>query len=279
MNLILQGAAPLGDEAAAQLARLARARSSEALSPNALRLRGAQPFEELADLCGQLGLDYAFMPEGLKLSDMRVFITDMDSTLINIECIDEIADMNGFKAEVAMITEAAMRGELDFSESLRARVKLLQGLEESALERVYSERLQLNPGAETLIARLKAAGVTTALVSGGFTFFTERLKARLGFDHAWANVLEIENGRLTGQVLGDIVDAQAKARYLAQLCAQRQASRDQAIAIGDGANDIEMLMNARIGIAYRAKPIVREQASCALNHAGLDGILNLFENN
>ncbi|HEX5394499.1 MAG TPA: phosphoserine phosphatase SerB [Rhodocyclaceae bacterium] len=277
MNLVLQGAGALPAQVIEQLARLARAKAVEPISASAVRLRGAQPFDDLAKHCADAGLDYAFMPEGLKLADMRVFITDMDSTLINIECIDEIADMNGFKAEVATITEAAMRGELDFSESLRARVKLLEGLEEPALMRVYEERLQLNPGAETLLAGLKAAGVTTALVSGGFTFFTEKLKARLGFDHAWANVLEVEDGKLTGRVLGDIVDARCKAQRLAELCAARGASRDQAIAIGDGANDIEMLMNARIGIAYRAKPIVREAAACALNHAGLDGILNLFE--
>jgi len=277
MNLILQGSAPLPAAATNELARLARAKAVEAVSASAVRLRGAQPFDDLARHCAEAGLDYAFMPEGLKLTDMKVFITDMDSTLINIECIDEIADMNGFKAEVATITEAAMRGELDFCESLRARVKLLEGLEAGALERVYAERLRLNPGAEALLAGLKTAGVTTALVSGGFTFFTERLQQRLGFDHAWANVLEIRDGKLTGQVLGDIVDARTKARRLTELCAAQGAGRDQAIAIGDGANDIEMLMNARIGIAYRAKPIVREAAACAFNHAALDGILNLFE--
>ncbi|MCK9283567.1 MAG: phosphoserine phosphatase SerB [Rhodocyclaceae bacterium] len=277
MNLILQGTAPLSSAAIDDLARLARARARQIVATNAVRLSGAQPFDDLARLCAEAGLDYAFMPEGLRLSDMKVFITDMDSTLINIECIDEIADMNGFKDEVATITAAAMRGELDFSESLRARVKLLGGLDAAALDRVYDERLRLNPGAEALLAGLRAAGITTALVSGGFTFFSERLKARLGFDHAWANVLEIVDGKLTGNVLGEIIDAQAKARYLARLCAERGATRDQAIAVGDGANDIEMLMNARIGVAYRAKPIVREQASCALNHTSLDGILNLFE--
>ena len=277
MNLVLQGADAVDRTVVDELARLARAKAVEAVGSNAVRLRGAQPFDDLARRCAEAGLDYAFMPEGLKLTDMKVFITDMDSTLINIECIDEIADMNGFKAEVATITEAAMRGELDFSESLRARVKLLEGLEETALEQVYQQRLQLNPGAEKLLAGLKATGVTTALVSGGFTFFTDRLQARLGFDHAWANVLEAKDGKLTGHVLGDIVDAQTKARRLAELCAARGAGRDQAIAIGDGANDIVMLMNARIGIAYRAKPIVREAAACAFNHASLDGILNLFE--
>lgn len=277
MNLVLQGVGTLPHSLIEELARLARAKAIEPISPSAVRLRGAQPFDDLARRCNDAALDYAFMPEGLRLGDMKVFITDMDSTLINIECIDEIADMNGFKAEVATITEAAMRGELDFSESLRARVKLLAGLEESALEEVYAERLKLNPGAEDLLIGLRAEGVTTAVVSGGFTFFTDRLKARLGFDHAWANVLEVRNGHLTGHVLGDIVDARAKAERLVELCANRGAGRDQAIAIGDGANDIEMLMNARIGIAYRAKPIVREAAACAFNHAGLDGILNLFE--
>jgi len=277
MNLILQGSTALPPAVIDTLARLARAKAVEPISASAVRLRGAQPFDDLARHCAETGLDYAFMPEGLKLSDMKVFITDMDSTLINIECIDEIADMNGFKAEVATITEAAKRGELDFAESLRARVKLLEGLEEAALARVYEERLQLNRGAEALLQGLKTAGVTTALVSGGFTFFTEKLKDKLGFDHAWANVLEVENGKLTGRVLGDIVDARAKAARLAELCAARNAGRDQAIAIGDGANDIEMLMNARIGIAYRAKPIVREAASCAFNHAALDGIICLFE--
>ena len=245
--------------------------------PNSPVWRGAQPFDDLARRCAAAQIDYAFMPEGLRLTDMRVFITDMDSTLINIECIDEIADMNGFKAEVATITEAAMKGELDFSESLRARVKLLAGLDESALDAVYAERLQLNPGAEALLDGLRHAGVSTALVSGGFTFFTDRLKERLGFEHAWGNQLEVANGRLTGGIKGDIVDAQSKAKRLIELCAARQAGRDQAIAIGDGANDIEMLMNARISIAYRAKPIVREAAACAFNYAGLDGVLNLFE--
>ena len=277
MNLILQSAEALDPKLVEQLSRLSRARKVEPLSASAARLYGTQPFEDLATVCTEHEVDYALMPEGLRLADMKVFITDMDSTLINIECIDEIADINGKKAEVAAITAAAMRGELDFSESLRARVKLLAGLEESALERVYNERLLLNPGAEHLMAELKRNGITTALVSGGFTWFTERLKVRLGFDHAWGNTLEVANGKLTGNVLGEIIDAQVKARCLTELCTQIGATRDQAIAVGDGANDIEMLMHARIGIAYRAKPIVREQANCSLNFAALDGILNLFE--
>ena len=277
MNLILQSAEALDPAFVEQLTRLSRAHRVAPLTASAVRLYGTQPFEDLARICIEHQVDYALMPEGLRLADMKVFITDMDSTLINIECIDEIADLNGFKDEVADITAAAMRGELDFSESLRARVKLLAGLEESALELVYNERLHLNPGAEHLMAELKRSGITTALVSGGFTWFTERLKARLGFDHAWGNTLEVKNGQLTGNVLGDIVDAQMKARCLTELCSRIGATRDQAIAIGDGANDIEMLMHARIGIAYRAKPIVREQANCSLNFAALDGILNLFE--
>jgi phosphoserine phosphatase len=201
---------------------------------------------------------------------------DMDSTLITIECIDEIADRIGVKPQVSAITEAAMRGELDFAGALRKRVALLEGLEESALQAVYEERLRLSQGAETLLQAARESGWKTLLVSGGFTFFTDRLQARLGLDYAVANTLEIQSGRLTGRVLGDIVDAERKANELRALASWIGVEPARAIAIGDGANDLKMMGAAGMGIAFRAKPVVRQQATHALNFSGLDGVLNLF---
>ena len=211
-----------------------------------------------------------------KLADYKLIAFDMDSTLITIECIDEIADMQGLKAEVSMITEAAMRGEMDFRESLTRRVALLEGLPEEALARVFDERLQFNPGAEALIAGLKQAGIVTVLVSGGFTYFTNRLQKQLGFDYAVANELEIRGGKLTGKVKGDIVDGEAKRHTLQLVRRHHGFAPETVIAAGDGANDLPMLHEAGVGIAYHAKPVVRAQATYALNHCGLDGILNLL---
>ena len=202
---------------------------------------------------------------------------DMDSTLISIECIDEIADMQGLKPQVAAITEEAMQGKIDFAESLRRRVSLLKGLDEGALQRVYDERLKLNPGAETMLARLKENGIRTLLVSGGFVFFTDRLKQRLGLDYAHANTLEIIDGKLTGRVLGDILDAQGKADWLVKIRDELGLKAEQVIAMGDGANDLKMMAVAGVSIAYHAKPVVREQASYAFNFVGLDGLVKLFE--
>jgi phosphoserine phosphatase len=211
------------------------------------------------------------------LSDYGLVAMDMDSTLITIECIDEIADFCGLKAEVAAITEAAMRGEIkDFSESLTRRVALLKGLDASALERVYEERLRLSPGAERMLEGARAAGLKTLLVSGGFTFFTERLKARLGLDYTNANTLEIVDGKLTGKVLGEIVDADVKARTLRETCAALKIDPKRAIAMGDGSNDLKMMAQAGLSIAFRAKPVVRQSASLAFNFVGLDGLLRLF---
>lgn len=169
-----------------------------------------------------------------------------------------------------------MRGELDFRASLARRVALLKGLPEAALAQVYRERLQLNPGAEALMAGLKRAGIVTVLVSGGFTYFTDRLKARLGFDYSFANQLEVRAGRLTGRVTGEVIDGDAKRRALRLVREHHGFARQAVIAAGDGANDLAMLAEAGIGIAYHAKPVVRVHATHALNHAGLDGILHLF---
>ena len=201
---------------------------------------------------------------------------DMDSTLITIECVDEIADMKGIKPEVAAITASAMRGEIDFAESLRRRVALLAGLPVTVLDQVYEERLRISPGATRMLAGFKAAGAITVLVSGGFTFFTERLKARLGLDVAVANTLGVEDGRLTGRIEGTLVDAQVKANTVRTL-KQRLAGKDGlTVALGDGANDLPMFAECDIAIAYRAKPVVRAQATYALDFCGLDGALNFF---
>jgi len=275
MNLVVQGE-DVDSVALKNLAKLCGASAIEQITPEAFRLLATHGSDEIARLCTEAQLDWAWVPNGRKLSDFGLFVTDMDSTLINIECIDEIADMQGLKEEVAAITEAAMRGEINFRESLTRRVALLAGLSEAALGEVYEQRLQLNPGAERLLRGLKAAGIHTVLVSGGFTYFTDRLKARLRFDEAHANVLEVRDGRLTGHVVGPIVDGDAKAAHLRQARERLGLRSEQVIAAGDGANDIPMLTEAGFGIAYRAKPILRDAADCRLDHVGLDGVLNLF---
>ena len=242
------------------------------------RWHHTQPWPEgaLQTLRETLSFDINPLPERFDQQGVGLVISDMDSTLINIECIDEIADFAGLKPQVAAITEAAMRGELDFAASLTQRVATLKGLEQGVLARVYEERLQTNPGADTLLAQLKPRGLRFALVSGGFTFFTERLKQRLGLDYARANVLEIEGERLTGRVLGDIVDADAKANFLHELCVQLGLAPEQSIAMGDGANDLKMMAAAGLGVAYRAKPKVQAQSDAVLNHSGLDAVLHFL---
>ena len=217
----------------------------------------------------------------LKLSDFRLIAFDMDSTLINIECVDEIADAVGRKAEVAAITEAAMRGEiLDFKDSLRRRVALLQGASIASMEEVYRERLRLNPGAAELVRACKDAGLKVLLVSGGFTFFADRVRDLLDIDYLRANELEIENGVLTGRLVdqpwGDICDGEEKRRMLVETCAQLGINPLQSIAMGDGANDLPMMGAAGLSVAYHAKPKVREQAMVAINAGGLDRLLELM---
>ncbi|WP_180684242.1 phosphoserine phosphatase SerB [Tepidicella baoligensis] len=218
----------------------------------------------------------------LRLRDFKLIAFDMDSTLINIECVDEIADAVGRKAEVAAITEAAMRGEIsDFKESLRRRVALLEGVSVDHLEQVYRHRLQLNPGAAELVLACKAAGLKVLLVSGGFTFFAERLRDRLALDFARSNRLDIQDGRLTGRLInqswGDICDAAEKRRTLLEACDLIGCSPRQAIAMGDGANDLEMMAAAGLSVAYRAKPKVRAQAHVAIDMGGLDRLLEVVQ--
>jgi phosphoserine phosphatase len=218
----------------------------------------------------------------LKLQDFKLIAFDMDSTLINIECIDEIADAAGRKAEVAAITEAAMRGEItDFKDSLRRRVALLKGVPEAALHEVFEQRLRLNPGAKTLVDACKAQGMKVLLVSGGFTFFADRVCQMLNIDYARSNVLAIDNGHLTGDVVrqdwGDICDGAEKRKMLLHICTQMGISSKQAIAMGDGANDLLMMGEAGLSVAYHAKPKVREQAMVAINEGGLDRLLEVVQ--
>jgi len=217
----------------------------------------------------------------LKLADYKLIAFDMDSTLINIECVDEIAEAAGRKAEVAAITEAAMRGEIaDYKDSLRRRVALLKGVPEAALHAVYSHHLQLNPGVERFVLACRAAGLHTLLVSGGFTFFSDRIRERLQLDEARANVLELADGALTGRLVaqpwGDIVDGDEKRRTVLDTCARLGIAPSQAIAVGDGANDLPMMGAVGLSIAYHPKPAVRERAMLSITHGGLDRALELL---
>ena len=277
MNLVVQGPA-LGSGDLDAVALLAKPHATRQIAPHAYRLIAAMKNEGIAALCEARRIDHAWMPEGRRFADLKLVAMDMDSTLITIECIDELGAIAGKGAEIAAITEQAMRGEIaDYKESLRRRVALLAGQPEASLEQVYRDRLRLTPGAEVLIKRCKANGVKLLLVSGGFTFFTGRLKERLGLDYTISNVLEVKGGKLTGKLVGEIVDADAKASKFRQVMNELRADRQDTVAIGDGANDLKMMAEAGLSIAFRAKPVVRAQASCALTWCGLDAVPNLFE--
>jgi len=275
MNLVVQGPT-LEEPQAREIARMAAA-ALQPISARAYRLRHARQSAEIGPWCEARRIDHAWIPEGRRFADLRLLAMDMDSTLITIECIDELGDLAGRKAEIAAITAQAMRGEIEYRESLRRRVAALAGLPEDSLKSVYETRLKLTPGADTLIGACKRHGLKLLLVSGGFTFFTERLKARLGIDYTISNTLEVKGGRLTGALAGDIVDADAKAAKFRRVADALGVLKDHTVAIGDGANDLKMMNQAGISVAFRAKPRVRAQATCALDWTGLDGVVNLFE--
>lgn len=279
MNLVIQGGA-VPTYLLDRLVSSTGANAVELRQPQVVRLPNATrtpEFDALIPLIEGEKLDWAFVPAGLKLSDFGLICFDMDSTLITIECIDELADFAGRKAEVAEVTEAAMRGEIDYRESLKRRLALLAGLDARVLARVFGERLLLSDGARELLEAVQAAGIRTAILSGGFTYFTERLRIELGFDFATSNELEIANGKLTGRVVGDVIDAAAKAHHLCRLRDELNLRKEQVIAVGDGANDLMMMAEAGLSVAFRAKPATRAKASVGLNFAGLDGLLALFE--
>ena len=277
LNLVVQGEDVSTPDLKA-LHALAHGKAIERVSANAFRITQADPSAKdgVAAHCAKAHLDFGFVREGARLADFGLLAMDMDSSLICIECIDEIADFAGRKAEVAAVTASAMRGEIDWPESLKRRVAALRGLEESALERVYAERLRFNPGAEKLIAAARRANVKTLLVSGGFTYFTDRVRDRLKLDYAYSNVLVVESGKLAGTTTGPLVDAAGKAAHVARLKRELGLSKERVLAIGDGANDLPMMAEAGTSIAYHAKPVVKAKATYALDYAGLDGVLNFF---
>lgn len=275
MNLIIQGL-EINNSDLRTLAKLSQAQGIERITGQAFRLTQAIHSEEISPFCTEAELDYAYIDANLKFSDFRLIAMDMDSTLLAIESIDEIADMHNIKPQVAAITQLSMQGEISFEQSLTRRTALLQGLPQQALQRVFDERVKLNPGAEKMLRQAKLSGLKTMVISGGFTFFTERIKTRLDFDYAAANVLEIVDDKLTGNIVGNIIGREGKADILRQVRDELGISRAQIIAIGDGANDLDMMTEAGVSIAYHAKPIVKQHARYALNYVGLDGVVNLF---
>ncbi len=278
-KLILQGPGAT-DDAVQKIAALAGAGSLHPLGAFAWRCDDVRTDsavrEQIAASALAMKLDAAFVPADMAIGDFRLVVMDMDSTLITIECIDEIADMQGLKGAVAAITESAMRGEIEFGDSLQQRVALLKGLDASALDQVFEQRLELTLGAHAMLHAMKEAGLRTVLVSGGFTYFTERLQKDLELDVTRANLLEVVDGKLTGRVIGDIVDADAKKATVIAEAAELGAPPSAAIVIGDGANDLQMMSVAGLSVAFRAKPVVQAKADVALNFSGLDGVLNLF---
>ncbi|MBK6980477.1 MAG: phosphoserine phosphatase SerB [Betaproteobacteria bacterium] len=276
-DLVVQGSR-VGAPDLEALRSLSRASAVERGSGGEFRILGADPAARanVAERCATARLDWGFVARGSRLADFGLLALDMDSTLITVECIDEIADFAGRKAEVSAITAAAMRGEIDWAQSLHRRVAALVGLEAGVLDRVYRERLELTAGARELLDAAHRCGTRTLLVSGGFTCFTDLLRDRLGIGEAHANVLVVEDGRLAGRVSGPLVDAAGKARHVARLRRSLGLPKERVLVIGDGANDLAMMEEAGTSIAFHAKPIVRDRATFALSHVGLEGVLGLF---
>ncbi|MFP6776266.1 MAG: phosphoserine phosphatase SerB [PS1 clade bacterium] len=232
---------------------------------------------DLNDLRSEHKLDFNYLPDFFDFNNASLFISDMDSTLINIECIDEIADYGKVKREVAAITEQAMNGEIDFGVALTERVALLSGLDINVLGKVYEERLQVNQGGKELIKFFRNKCIKTAVVSGGFTYFTDRLSRDLDIDYSLANSLVIEDGKLAGTIAGHIVDAASKANFVHELCEINSVLPEQVIVVGDGANDLEMMSIAGLSVAFHAKPYVLENSNVAINYSGLDKIIDFFD--
>ncbi len=276
MHLVIQGLDIATTDLKA-LAKLTQARTIEQRSAHAFVLVDAHTHPELAAYCATAQLDFGVVPEARSITDFKLLVMDMDSTLITMETIDELADMVGIKPQVAAITAEAMRGEIDYDESLRRRLGLLKGLDASALDRVYAERLQLSPGALRLLTAARNAGIKTLLVSGGFSAITERLQQQYHLDYTRANVLTVVDGKLTGEVTGQIVNAATKRETLLDIAGQLGVTREQVIGVGDGANDLLFLAQCGVSVAYHAKPVVRTQTTYAINHAGLDGLLCLMD--
>ena len=230
----------------------------------------------LSALCHTHQIDYAWLDKKRSLGDFKVLAFDMDSTLVTNELIDEIGNLYGCKEQVAHITAAAMRGELNYAQSLRERVNLLKGVDIALLERVKKERMHLSPGVANLIQQAKTMGLKVILITGGFTYFANTLRDQLGLDAVYANQFAIENNQLSGEVIGEIIDAEGKAKSLTEFCQSNFHNLSQTIAIGDGANDLKMLGVAEISVAWRAKPVVQKQAKYAVNYMPLDSVLRYF---
>jgi len=276
MNLIVQ-AEDVPTRELKDLHGIVRGSAIERISEGAFRITRADESArtQVAARCAAARLDWGFVEDGRRLADFGLIAMDMDSTLISIEVVDEIADFVGRKAEVAAVTACAVRGEIDWLESLHRRVKVFAGLDASALARVYAERLALNKGAEQLISAARRHGVKTLLVSGGFTYFTDRVRERLGIDYAYSNRLDVKDGKLLGTVSPPFVDAQGKVGHVERIAREWSLGRERVLAIGDGANDLPMMAAAGLSVAYHAKPRVRERAHVAIDSGGLDRLLEV----